>query len=255
MIEISHLTRRFGRTTAVDRLDLAVGKGEIFGFLGPNGAGKTTTIRMMVGLLRPSEGTVLFNNGSGVFDIRTDGLAARKRIGYIPDAPFLYEKLTGREHLRFIGEIYEVPRKQLEEEIEQYLALFSLQKVADQPIEGYSHGMRQKIVMSGALLHHPDFLIVDEPMVGLDPRSARIVKDLFLNLSREKDATLFISTHSLDLAEEICDRIGIISASRLIALGTKEELNGKIERKDSRLEEIFLELTSEEEDQPGEPHP
>lgn len=246
MIQIQDLTRRFGQTLAVDRLSLSISPGEIFGFLGPNGAGKTTTIRMMVGLLRPTSGAVLFGSPDRPIDIRTDGLAARKRLGYIPDAPFLYEKLTGREHLRFVGELYEVPKPQLEREIEYFVELFSLQAAADQPIEGYSHGMRQKVVMSSALLHHPDYLIIDEPMVGLDPRSARIVKDLFLDLAHERGTTLFISTHSLDLAEEICDRIGIISSSRLIAVGTKAELNEKIESKDSTLEKIFLELTEEE---------
>jgi ABC-2 type transport system ATP-binding protein len=246
MIQIQDLTRRFGQTLAVDRLGLTISPGEIFGFLGPNGAGKTTTIRMMAGLLRPSSGTVLFGSPDHPIDIQSDGLTARKRLGYIPDAPFLYEKLTGREHLRFVGELYEVPSGPLEVEIEKFLELFSLQAVADQPIEGYSHGMRQKIVMSASLLHHPEYLIVDEPMVGLDPRSARIVKDLFLDLAHRDGTTLFISTHSLDLAEEICDRIGIISSGRLVAVGTKEELNQMVRKEDTRLEDIFLKLTEEE---------
>src|SRR3990172_5701741 len=173
MIQIQQLTRRFGNKTAVENLSLTVQKGEICGFLGPNGAGKTTTIRMMVGLLRPSSGTVIYGNSDTALDIRKDSIAARRKLGYIPDAPFLYEKLTGREHLHFVGEIYQVPSRLLEDEIEHYLSFFSLRAVADQPIEGYSHGMRQKVVMSAALLHQPDYLIVDEPMVGLDPRSAR----------------------------------------------------------------------------------
>ncbi len=285
MIQIQQLTRNFGPKTAVDHLSLTVQTGEICGFLGPNGAGKTTTIRMMVGLLRPTSGTVVYG-GSGelipptptlprqgggslikppprggwvgvggkatnMLDIQRDSLAARRRLGYIPDAPFLYEKLTGREHLHFVGEIYQVPTAQLEEETEHYLTLFGLQSIADQPIEGYSHGMRQKVVMSAALLHHPDYLIVDEPMVGLDPRSARLVKDLFLRLAREKRTTLFLSTHSLDLAEEVCDRIGILASGRLVAMGTKEELRDLIQGKESRLEEIFLELTREEGEKVG----
>lgn len=246
MIRIKQLTRRFGRTIAVNNLDLTIGKGEIFGFLGPNGAGKTTTIRMMVGLLAPSEGTILFGEDGRALDIRVDSLAARRQLGYVPDAPFLYEKLTGREHLRFVGELYKVPRRPLEAEIDAFIDLFNLRSVADQPIEGYSHGMRQKVVMSAALLHRPEYLIVDEPMVGLDPRAARIVKDLFVRLARERGTTLFISTHSLDLAEEICDRIGIISSGRLVAVGNKEELRETSRKRESRLEEIFLALTEEE---------
>lgn len=251
MIQIQQLTRNFGPKTAVDNLTLTVQTGEICGFLGPNGAGKTTTIRMMVGLLRPTSGTVLYGGGGETLDIRHDSLKARRRLGYIPDAPFLYEKLTGREHLHFVGEIYQVPSTQLEEEVEHYLSLFGLQSVADQPIEGYSHGMRQKVVMSAALLHHPDYLIVDEPMVGLDPRSARLVKDLFLSLAKEQRTTLFLSTHSLDLAEEVCDRIGILFNGRLVAMGTKEELRELVTGKQSRLEEIFLELTQEEDETAG----
>jgi len=246
MIRVHELVRRFGPKVAVDSLSLEIPSGTIFGFLGPNGAGKTTTIRVMVGLLRATSGTITYHGENFDLDIQKDSREARKRIGYIPDAPFLYEKLTGREHLRFIAEIYEVPRNALEQEIEDYLTLFALQSVADQPIEGYSHGMRQKVVMTAALLHHPDFLIVDEPMVGLDPRSARIVKDLFLKEAKEKGTTVFLSTHSLDLAEEICDQIGIIHQGKLLAVGTREELNGMVESEDARLEEIFLTLTEEE---------
>jgi ABC-2 type transport system ATP-binding protein len=246
MIEFRNLTKRFGTKTAVEPLDLVLNSGEVFGFLGPNGAGKTTTIRMMVGLLKPTSGTVVYHDGERRWDIQRDNLAARSRIGYIPDAPFLYEKLTGREHMRFIGEIYGVDSPRLEVEIARFLALFSLEEVADQPIEGYSHGMRQKVVMSCALLHQPKVLVVDEPMVGLDPRSARLVKDLFKSLAREKGVTLFLSTHSLDVAEEVCDRIGIISRGRIVTLGTTEELMRKEEGGTTRLEEVFLRVTAEE---------
>lgn len=245
MIRISQLSRSFSSKIAVDHLSLEIQTGEICGFLGPNGAGKTTTLRMMVGLLRPTAGTVLYGSDGQTLDILLDSREVRKQIGYIPDAPFLYEKLTGREHLRFVGEIYEVDRKSLDQEIEYYLDLFSLSDLADQPIESYSHGMRQKIVFSAALLHHPRYLIVDEPMVGLDPRSARLVKDLFLRLSREHQTTLLLSTHSLDLAEEVCDRIGILSRGHLVALGTRDELRSKAKKQDSNLEEVFLELTSD----------
>jgi len=246
MIRIEKLTKRFGTTLAVDSLDLEIHPGEVFGFLGPNGAGKTTTIRMMVGLLRPTSGTVRYENSTTSLDVRTEALAVRRQIGYIPDAPFLYEKLTGREHLQFVGEIYQVEADELEREINGFLDLFHLQEVADQPIEGYSHGMRQKIVMASSLLHHPRFLVVDEPMVGLDPRSARLVKDLLTNLAKDQGATLFLSTHSLDVAEEVCDRVGIISNGRLIAVGPPGELAQKQGGAAARLEKVFLELTEEE---------
>jgi ABC-2 type transport system ATP-binding protein len=252
MIRIENLTKRFGSNTAVDRLDLSLGAGEVFGFLGPNGAGKTTTIRMMVGLLRPTAGTVVYDDSGQRLDIQKDSLEIRKRIGYIPDAPFLYEKLTGREHLRFIGEVYQIPRNLLDHEVERYLERFSLKDVADQPIEGYSHGMRQKIVMSSALLHDPKVLVVDEPMVGLDPRSARLVKDLFISLARERGATVFLSTHSLDVAEEVCDRVGIISKGKLILAGSTKELmkSGSADGA-TRLEQVFLEVTAEAGEEPG----
>ncbi|MCA9430229.1 MAG: ABC transporter ATP-binding protein, partial [Candidatus Omnitrophica bacterium] len=224
MIQIENLTKRFGTKTAVDSLNLDIPKGEIFGFLGPNGAGKTTTIRMLVGLLRPTSGEVRFGVPPYQFQISKQTLEARKSIGYIPDSPFLYEKLTGREHLLFMGEIYEVERSTLQTRIENFLELFSLTDVADQPIEGYSHGMRQKVVMAGALLHQPPILVVDEPMVGLDPRSARIVKNLFVEEARERGMTVFLSTHSLDVAEEVCDRVGIISRGKLVTLGSTGDL-------------------------------
>jgi len=226
---------------------LEIPKGEIFGFLGPNGAGKTTTIRMLVGLLRPTAGKLLFGDPPNQFEIQTDASAARKMIGYIPDSPFLYEKLTGREHLIFMGEIYEVPKTDLFRRIDDYLSLFSLTEVADQPIEGYSHGMRQKVVMTGALLHRPEILIVDEPMVGLDPRSARIVKNLFLDEARQRGMTLFLSTHSLDVAEEVCDRVGIISHGRLVTLGVTSDLLNDAENDRNRLEQIFLKVTTPDE--------
>jgi ABC-2 type transport system ATP-binding protein len=207
---------------------------------------------MMVGLLRPTAGTVVYDDSGQRLDIQKDSLEIRKRIGYIPDAPFLYEKLTGREHLRFIGEVYQIPRNLLDHEVERYLERFSLKDVADQPIEGYSHGMRQKIVMSSALLHDPKVLVVDEPMVGLDPRSARLVKDLFISLARERGATVFLSTHSLDVAEEVCDRVGIISKGKLILAGSTKELmkSGSADGA-TRLEQVFLEVTAEAGEEPG----
>lgn len=242
MIRIENLTKRFGSNTAVDRLDLSLGAGEVFGFLGPNGAGKTTTIRMMVGLLRPTAGTVVYDDSGQRLDIQKDSLEIRKRIGYIPDAPFLYEKLTGREHLRFIGEVYQIPRNLLDHEVERYLERFSLKDVADQPIEGYSHGMRQKIVMSSALLHDPKVLVVDEPMVGLDPRGARLIKDVFRKMS-ERGVAILMSTHTLEVAQEMCDRISIILKGRIIARGTVDELRALAGGHDEELTPLFLRLT------------
>ncbi len=247
MIQIQNLTKHFGPKIAVDTLNLEIPKGEIFGFLGPNGAGKTTTIRMLVGLLRPSSGKLFFGEGAQQFETPNNSRIARKIIGYIPDSPFLYEKLTGREHLLFMGEIYEVSPKELNSRIEHYLELFSLTEVADQPIEGYSHGMRQKVVMTGALLHRPEILIVDEPMVGLDPRSARIVKNLFLEEASSRGMTVFLSTHSLDVAEEVCDRVGIISRGRLVTLGVTSDLLNDVGDERNRLEQIFLKVTTPDE--------
>ena len=248
MIQIQNLVKRFGPKTAVEDLTIEIPKGEIFGFLGPNGAGKTTTIRMLVGLLKPSSGAIQFGEPPDQFDIFSDGTRARKWIGYIPDSPFLYEKLTGREQLYFMGEIYEVPRKTLQAKVDHFLKLFSLNEVADQPIDGYSHGMRQKVVMAGALLHQPEILVVDEPMVGLDPRSARIVKNLFMEEARERGMTVFLSTHSLDVAEEVCDRVGIISRGRLVTLGQTSDLMNDVDAERNRLEEVFLKVTTPDEE-------
>lgn len=248
MIRIENLTKRFGPKTAVDSLNLEIPRGEIFAFLGPNGAGKTTTIRILVGLLRPTSGRVFFGEGDDLIEVTRNSAEARKILGYIPDSPFLYEKLTGREHLLFVGEIYGVEARTLKSTIDSYLEMFSLTEVADQPIEGYSHGMRQKIVMSGALLHNPRILIVDEPMVGLDPRSARIVKNLFLEQARQRGTTLFISTHSLDVAEEVCDRVGIISQGKLVTLGGTRDLMSTVDGEHNRLERIYLDATTPDAD-------
>ncbi len=248
MIEISGLTKRFGELTAVNNLSLTIPRGEFFGFLGPNGAGKTTTIKMMVGLLRPTSGFVRLGGADGRpgFDVATQPIEAKRIIGYVPDSPYLYEKLSGHEFLEFIGGLYEIPRAVLEERAQSYLRMFSLTEQADNLIESYSHGMRQKIVMAAALVHEPEVLIVDEPMVGLDPRSARLVKDL-LKQKASEGTTIFLSTHTLDVAEELCTRIGIILRGNLIALGTVDELREMASggRPDARLEAVFLQLTEE----------
>lgn len=249
MIRIEHLSKQFGKVQALDDLSLEIPSGQFFGFLGPNGAGKTTTIKIIAGLLRPSAGRVtLGGNGSDEYDIARQPEKAKAIIGYIPDRPYLYEKLTGYEYVHFVGGLYGVPRKKIDDHLREYFALFDLLDAAHYLIESYSHGMRQKAVMAGALVHDPKVLVVDEPMVGLDPRSSRLVKDLLKRKSQE-GMTIFLSTHTLDVAEELCDRIGIIQRGHLIALGGMEELRrlAKQESSDLRLESVFLKLTEEEE--------
>jgi len=247
MIETNSLTKRFGEKTAVDRLTLSIPRGQVFAFLGPNGAGKTTTIKLLIGLLRPTEGTVSI----GGHDISQNNLAAKAMIGYVPDEPYLYEKLTGREFLTFVGRMYRMPRRELRDEIRWVTELFELEEFLDELCETYSHGMRQRMVFSAALLHRPSVLIIDEPMVGLDPKSARIVKNM-LREHASNGGVVFLSTHTLSVAEEIADRIGIINHGRLIAEGTRDEL---MPEKDQRLETVFLQLTEEEEHGgPGDPN-
>ncbi len=249
MIEIQNLTKDYGSVRAVDDLTISVPVGQFFGFLGPNGAGKTTTIKVLSGLLRPTKGRIeVGRNGDGKgYDMATDALAAKAVTGYVPDTPYLYEKLTGHEFVHFIGGLYQVPEKVVEEKIEEYFHLLSLTDAAHELIESYSHGMRQKLVMTSALVHDPQVLVVDEPMVGLDPRSARTVKDLLKRKSKE-GMTIFLSTHTLDVAEELCDRIAIVKKGRLIALGTLAELRARSTAsvdEGERLEALFLKLTED----------
>jgi ABC-2 type transport system ATP-binding protein len=242
MIRVENLTKRYAQTLAVDHLSLAVPAGEVFGFLGPNGAGKTTTIRMMMGLLQPTEGRVLL----GGYDLARQPLLAKQLCGFVPDRPHVYEKLTGAEFLDFAAGLYHLPADVTRSRRGQLLDLFDLAAWADELIESYSHGMKQRLVMAAALIHLPRILIVDEPMVGMDPRGARLLKHTFRTLAREGVA-VFMSTHSLEVAEETCDRIGIIQQGRLIALGTVDELRAQAGREpDSRLEPIFLSLTGGE---------
>jgi ABC-2 type transport system ATP-binding protein len=239
MIELRNVTRTYGRKVAVDRLSLHVPRGELFGFLGPNGAGKTTTIKMMVGLLRPTSGTVRIAG----HDIATSTREANLMTGYVPDEPYLYDKLTGREFLRFVADLYGMPARDGADSIEQQIAAFELAEFVDHLTESYSHGMKQRLVFASALLHRPDVLIVDEPMVGLDPRSMRMTKDLLKDRVRA-GTTVFMSTHSLSVAEEIADRIGVITTGTVRFLGTVSELRRQLARDDS-LEQLFLTLTDE----------
>jgi ABC-2 type transport system ATP-binding protein len=248
MIELRGLSKRYGRTLAVDHLDLNVAQGEIFGFLGPNGAGKTTTIRMMMGLLQPSEGQIIL----GGHDLHGEPLLAKQLCGFVPDRPHVYEKLTGLEFLDFNADLYQIPAAERLARRQQLLQLFDLEEWRDELVEGYSHGMKQRLVMAGALMHAPRILVVDEPTVGMDPRGARLLKQVFRNLAQD-GATVFMSTHSLEVAEELCDRIGIINRGKLVALGSLGDLRQQTGRSgDSTLESIFLGLTGGEEDSEDE---
>lgn len=237
MIELSGVSKIYGTKRAVNKLSLAIPPGEIFAFLGPNGAGKTTTIKMIVGLLRPSSGTVHVCG----HDISVGDIAAKSALSYVPDQPYLYEKLTGREFLRFIADIYRLPAGKAEAKVAEAVATFELEDFADQLAGDYSHGMKQRVVMASALLHEPRVIVIDEPMVGLDPRSARLVKDMLKKKAAE-GATVFMSTHTLSVAEDIAGRVGIIDEGELVALGSSDELRdfAKVE---GRLEDVFLALT------------
>jgi len=238
LIRVDNLVKRFDGFAAVDGISFSVATGEIFGFLGPNGAGKTTTIRMLAGLLRPDGGSIVINGRR----LSADPLACKRDTGYNPDRPFLYEKLTGREFLVFIASLYRLADEPFRRRTARLLDLFDLGDWQDRLIESYSHGMRQKLIMTAAFMLEPPVIVVDEPMVGLDPRSARIVKELFRAHARDGGA-VFLSTHSLEIAEELCDRIAIIQQGRMVAVGDLPFLRERAGKADSRLEEIFLELT------------
>jgi ABC-2 type transport system ATP-binding protein len=243
MISLNRLTKRFGNISAVNDLNLSVTAGEIFGFIGPNGAGKTTTIRMMGGILQPTSGVVTI---CGI-PMHTQPEKAKQKIGFIPDRPYLYEKLTGMEFLGFTADLYDVDRSKFPKKAETLLEMFSLRDWASELIESYSHGMRQRLIMAAALLHDPEVIIVDEPMVGLDPAGIKMVKELLKHLAR-KGVTVFMSTHTLTVAEDVCDRIGIIYGGSLVASGTTEMLRQKARLSDADLEGIFIKLTSENND-------
>jgi len=241
LLTLSGVRKRYGRFEAVRGLDLTVHRGEIFGFLGPNGAGKTTTIRMVAGVLRPTEGRIEV----GGHDLEREPERAKSKIGYIPDRPYLYDKLSGGEFLRFVAGLWGREGEEVEARADRLLELFQLTPWKNELIESYSHGMRQKILISSALIHQPELIVVDEPMVGLDPRSARLLKDLFRTFVGH-GGTVFLSTHTLEVAEALCDRIAIIAKGKIIASGTMEQLRAQAHAGGAHLEEIFLKVTGGE---------
>ena len=239
MIEIKNLTKRYGSFCAVDDITFHVDKGEIFGFLGVNGAGKTTTLRMLAGVLRPTSGSLAI----GGYDVASSPQQAKQITGFIPDRPHLYNKLTAAEFLRFISELYTVPKNEIEPRIETLLSEYKLTEWKNELVESFSHGMKQRLAWCAALVHHPKVLVVDEPMVGLDPHGAKMLKESLRRYARE-GMTILLSTHSLNVAEEVSDRLAIINKGKIIALGTLHEIRAIAGGKDQDLEQIFLELTT-----------
>jgi ABC-2 type transport system ATP-binding protein len=239
MIELSKVSKSYGERKAVSDLSLTVPPGSIFAFLGMNGAGKTTTIKMMTGILSPSSGSISI----GGYDLKTDPIRAKQLVGYVPDRPHLYPKLTGREFLQFMCDLYRVPQETTQERIDKVLDEYSLTPWQDSLIESYSHGMRQRIALCGALVHTPQILIVDEPMVGLDPHGARDLKRAFTRYARS-GMTVFLSTHSLDVAEELADSLAIIHKGKIIVSGSLEQIRDSAGSHADGLEDIFLQLTS-----------
>ncbi len=237
MLQLKNLSKKFGTFQAVNNLNLQVNSGEFFGFLGPNGAGKTTTIKMICGLLSPSEGSVLIDG----LDIQKNPVEAKRIIGYIPDQPYLYDRLTGREFLFFAGGLYGIPTKELKKIIEQVTEELKISEWIDRRTEEYSQGMKQRVSIASALLHNPKFLLVDEPMVGLDPQSAKLVKDI-LKQKAQQGTAIIMSTHSLNVAEEICSRIGIIKDGALIFDNDLNSFRNFYDKEYQNLESFFLEL-------------
>ena len=238
MIELRNVTKKFGSFTAVDDISLVVPAGEFFGFLGPNGAGKTTTIKMMAGLFAPTSGQIFMNG----YDVVKNPIEAKSFTSYVPDQPFLYDKLTGREFLYFIGGLYKMEKKAIARKIDEVIEHFDIGEWVDKRTEDYSQGMRQRVTIAAALVHEPKAFIIDEPMVGLDPKSAKIVRETLKMMARQ-GVSIFMSTHSLPTAEDLCDRVGFVKDGRLVFLGTQENLQAYKQKYDGKFESVFLELT------------
>lgn len=241
MLSIRNVSRRYGDFIAVRELNLAVDEGTIFGFLGPNGAGKTTTMKMICGLIRPSEGAITVDG----FDVVKSPIDVKKRIGYVPDRPHLYEKLTAQEYMYFIAGLYGIDSAHGKRKAKELIELFGLGHVSHKLVESFSHGMKQRLVMASVLLHEPRLMVVDEPMVGLDPKGARLLKDVLQTQAHENGMTVLLSTHTLDVADEVCDRVAVINHGQLVASGTTDELRHETGTQGQRLEEVFLQLTQE----------
>ncbi len=245
-LELRSITKRYRDFLAVDNINLNISKGLIFGFLGPNGAGKTTTIRMIGGILKPDKGEIYING----YNLLTHPIAAKTTLGFVPDRPYLYEKLTGMEYLSFIGGIYRLTRDEILRRSEELLNLFELFDFKDELIENYSHGMKQRLVISGALIHKPSLFVIDEPLVGLDPKGARLLKRVLNELAKKNGCTVFMSTHTLQVVEEICDQLAIIHHGKLIYSGDIDGMRRLSGNKDAGLEELFLQLTGGDEQVP-----
>ncbi len=240
MIELIHLVKKFGELVAVNDLSLTVGRGEFFAVLGPNAAGKTTTIKILTGLIKPTSGQARIAG----FDVQTQSMEARRRLAYVPDFPFLYDKLTPWEFFRFTGQLFQMPEERIQAAGRELIERFNLEPYVSQPIEGLSHGTRQRVAIVSALMHDPEVFVIDEPMIGLDPQHARVVKDLLKERSLA-GMTVLVSTHQLSVAEEMADRVGIVHQGRLVAVGTPEELRQQ-SGASGALEQAFLALTSSE---------
>ncbi len=238
MIRLTDLTKRYGKFTAVDSINLEVRRGEVFGFLGPNGAGKTTTMRMIAGILQPTSGRIEIAGD----DMTREPIRAKSRLGFIPDRPFVYDKLTGAEFLRFVAALFGQEGPAVEHRLDELLDLFELTPWKHELVESYSHGMRQKLIISSALLHRPEVIVVDEPMVGLDPKGQKFLKDLFRAFA-VRGGTVLMSTHTLDTVEEMCDRIGIMDGGKILAYGTLAEVRQQTAQGDADIEDLFLKLT------------
>lgn len=245
LITVTGLTKKYGDFTAVGGIDLTVPSGQVFGVLGPNGAGKTTTLRMITGLIRPTSGSIVIAG----HDLEKDTVAAKKVTGFIPDRPYIYDKLTAFEYLRFIGGLYKLSRADIAARVDELLTLFSLREWSDSLIESFSHGMKQRLTFAGALLPRPKLLVIDEPMVGLDPKGHHLIKTLFRRLVEEEEMSILLSTHTLEVAEEVCDQIVIINHGRIVARGSLGELRLESQQSEGNLEQIFLRLTEESQEE------
>lgn len=243
VIEFSQIQKHYGEFKAVKGIDLSINRGELFGFLGPNGAGKTTMIRILTGIIKPTSGRVLI----GGHDLYENPDKAKALIGFVPDRPYLYEKLTPLEYFDFMGGLYNVSTAQILSRGEEMLKLFSLWDRRNELIESFSHGMKQKVAMSAAILHDPEIFVVDEPTVGLDPRSVKLAKEFFKSLIK-KGTTVFLTTHTLSVAQDLCNRIAIIQNGEIVALGSMQELQKKASLPGNDLETVFLKITEEEQE-------